>query len=85
MVDFATGKKPSITLPGTVEKVIKLTDPRLPEKAQISIDGGEGLDPTIRVENALIDQHGQKVALQEGAEVQVTIEAEPNGTTKKLD
>jgi hypothetical protein len=31
--------KPSITLPGTVEKVIKPIDPREPEKAQVAVEG----------------------------------------------
>ena len=32
--------KPSTTLPGTVEKIIKPIDPSEPEKAQIHIEGG---------------------------------------------
>jgi hypothetical protein len=32
--------KPSTTLPGTVEKIIKPIVPSEPEKAQVSIEGG---------------------------------------------
>ena len=76
-------EKPSVTLPGTVERVIKPLHPGLPEKAQISIEGAEDLYREIRIENVLVDQQGEEVALKEGAEVQVTVEAEPDATTKK--
>jgi hypothetical protein len=36
-------EKPSTTLPGTVEKVIKPRDPRDPEKAQIVAPGADHL------------------------------------------
>jgi hypothetical protein len=75
-------EKPSVTLPATVERVIKPLHPGLPEKAQISIEGAEELYREIRIENVLVDQHGEEVALKEGAEIQVTVEAEPDATTK---
>ena len=34
-------EKPSATLPGTVDKIIKSPDPRAPDKAQIDIEGAE--------------------------------------------
>jgi hypothetical protein len=34
-------EKPSTTLPGVVEKVIKPHDPRDPEKAQIVVEGAD--------------------------------------------
>jgi hypothetical protein len=76
-------EKPSVTLPGTVERVIKPLHPGLPEKAQISIEGAEDLYREIRIENVLVDQHGEEVGMKEGAELQVTVEAEPEATTKK--
>ena len=75
--------KPSTTLPGTVEKIIKPIDPREPEKAQIDIEGGEDLYREIRVNNTLKDEKGEEVALKEGAPVDVTIEADKKDTTKK--
>ena len=75
--------KPSTTLPGTVEKIIKPIDPREPEKAQIAVEGAEDLYREIRVENTLKDENGKDVALKEGAPVDVTIEAEEKDTTKK--
>lgn len=79
------GEKPSTTLPGTVEKIIKSPDPRVPEKAQIGIEGAEHLYREIRIDNVLKDQDGEKVALKQGAEVEVTIEADKEDTVKKKD
>jgi hypothetical protein len=78
-------EKPSTTLPGTVEKIIKSPDPRVPEKAQIGIEGAEHLYREIRIDNVLKDQDGEKVALKQGAEVEVTIEADKEDTVKKKD
>jgi len=48
------------------------------------IEGADPLYQEIRVDNALQDKNtGEKVALKPGAEVDVTIEAEPNATTPK--
>ncbi len=74
--------KPSTTLPGTVDKIIKSPDPRAPDKAQIDIEGAEDLYREIRINNVLKDEDGQKVALKPGAEVDVTIEADKKDTTK---
>ena len=78
-----SNEKPSTTLPGTVEKIIKPIDPREPEKAQIEIEKGEDLYREIRVDNVLKDEKGEDVALKEGAPVDVTIEADKKDTTKK--
>lgn len=77
-----SNEKLSVTLLGTVERVIKPLHPGLPEKVQISIGGAEDFYREIRIENVLVDQHGEEVALKEGAEIQVTVEAEPDATTK---
>lgn len=77
-------EKPSITLPGTVEKIIKPPDPREPEKAQINIQ--EGADPLykeLRIQNTLTDEHGKEVKLKAGAKVEVTVEANPSGIIPK--
>jgi len=70
--------KASATLPGKVEKVIQ-PHPGTgePEKAQIAVEGADHLYREIRVPNTLTDSDGHKVKLQEGAEVDVKIEADP--------
>ena len=78
-----SNEKPSTTLPGTVEKIIKLPHASLPEKAQIAIEGTEDLYREIRIENTLKTEDGHEVALKQGAEVEITVEAEPEATTSK--
>ncbi len=72
--------KPSTTLPATVEKIIKSPSPSEPEKAQIAVEGADHLYRELRIENTLIDENGEKVSLKQGAEVEVTIEAEQKST-----
>ena len=71
-------EKATTTLLGKVEKVIP-PHPQSgePEKAQIAVEGADHLYREIRVPNALTDSNGQKVKLKEGADVEVTIEADP--------
>jgi hypothetical protein len=78
-------EKASTTLPGTVEKIIKSPLPGMPEKAQIALEGADDLYREIRIENVLKDEDGEKVALKPGAPVEVTIETDPDHTTKKKD
>lgn len=73
--------KPSTTLPATVEKIIKSPSPNVPEKAQITVEGADHLYRELRIENTLVNEDGDTVHLKEGAEVEVTIEAEPEATT----
>ena len=75
-----TSAPPSITLPGTVQKIIPSILPDEPEKAQIAVQGADHLYRELRVENVLENEEGKTVALKEGAAVEVTIEAEPEGT-----
>jgi hypothetical protein len=77
--------KPSTTLPGTVQKIIKSIDPHEPDTAEIAIEGAEDLYREIRVENTLTNEKGEEVALKEGAPVDVTIEAEEKDTSKKAE
>jgi hypothetical protein len=70
-------------VPGTVQKVIKPYFPGQPEKAEISVEGGDPLYREIRIENKLKNSDGETVGLKPGAQVEVTIEAEPEDTVKK--
>ena len=81
--DKPDAAKPSVTLPGTVEKIIPSTHPSEPEKAQIGVEGADDLYREIRVENTLRDENGQQVALKPGAQVDVTIEADVSETRPK--
>jgi hypothetical protein len=74
----------SVTLPGTVEKVIKSPDPSEPDKAQIVVEGAEELYREIRIDNALQNEKGEEVALKPGTEVDVTVEAPADTTTPKV-
>jgi hypothetical protein len=78
-------KKPSTTLPATVEKIIKPIVPGESEKAQIAIEGAEHLYREIRIENTLVDEKGDKVRLKPGADVEVTVEAPKDATVPKND
>jgi hypothetical protein len=73
-------EKVSVTLPGTVEKIIKPVHPSLPEKAQIAVENADDLYREIRIDNALTDQNGEPVRLKQGAPVEVTVEANPKDT-----
>ena len=75
-------KKSAVTLPGTVEKIVPSSRYE-PEKAEIAVDGADPLYKEIRVENKLQDEDGKEVGLKPGAEVEVTIEAEPHQTNAK--
>jgi hypothetical protein len=78
-----TDEKAAVTLSGTVEKIIPPITPNHPEKAQITVEGGEDLYKEIRVDNTLQDESGNEVSLKKGAKVDVTIEAEPEATEPK--
>jgi hypothetical protein len=78
-----TDQKVSVTLPGTVEKIIPALVPSEPEKAQIAVHGAEELYREIRVENTLQDEAGNTVSLKKGAEVEVTIAADPKDVNAK--
>jgi hypothetical protein len=76
-------EKVTMTLPGTVEKIIPPIAPSEPEKAQITVHGAEELYREIRVENTLQDEEGNPVSLKKGADVEVTIAAEPKDIKPK--
>ena len=73
-------EKPSVTLPGRVEKIIEARRSNEPEKAQISVEGADVLYKEIRIENSLTDKNGEEVRLKPGAEVDVTVEADKVAT-----
>lgn len=73
-------EKPNVTLPGKVEKIVKPVGPAEPEKAEISIEGGDTLYREIRIDNSLTDENGNEVRLKKGAEVEVTVEADKDAT-----
>jgi hypothetical protein len=73
----------SVTLPGTVEKIIPSVHPDEPEKAQISIEGADSLYREVRIDNVIEDADGNEASLKLGAEVEVTIEAAANAAKPK--
>ena len=78
------GEKPSTTMPAVVEKIIK-PKPHSdePEKAALEVRGADHYYRELRIENKLKDKKGRRVALKEGAEVELTIEADPEDTIPK--
>jgi hypothetical protein len=72
---------PSVTMPGTVDRIIPSPHPSQPEKAQIAVDGADNRHRDLRIENALTDEHGDDVKLKKGAHVDVTITAESKTPT----
>jgi hypothetical protein len=78
-------KNPKTKKHGTVTRVIKSPIPQIPEKAEIDVKDADPLYKEIRVENTLENEHGQKVKLKPGAEVEITIEADSKQTASKSD
>ena len=76
-------EKPSTTMPGKVQQIIKSPDPAEPDKAEIVVEGADDLYREIRIENKLTDQKGNEVELKKDAPVDVTVEADPKDTTTK--
>jgi hypothetical protein len=70
-------QQPSATLPRTVDKIIPSLRSSQVEQAQIVIDGAEHGYRDICIENTLTDEYGDEVKLKKGAEVDVTITANP--------
>jgi hypothetical protein len=69
---------PSVTLPGTVDKIFPSPSPSKPEKAQVAVEGAYRRYRDLRIENVLTDEHGDDVKLKKGAYVEVTVTAGPN-------
>jgi hypothetical protein len=73
----------SVTLPGRVEKIIPPISPEETSKAQIEVEGADHLYKEIRIENKLKDENGTPVQLKPGAQVDITIEADPKAVIKQ--
>ena len=75
-LDVARIPEPASTImPGTVEKLIPSVGRSQPEKAQIRVDGADLGYRSLRIENSLIDEHGDEVRLKQGAHVEITVAA----------
>lgn len=70
-------------MPGTVDKIIQFRTSRLPETAEISIEG-EPKYRELRIENSLTDDHGDEVKLEKGGHVEVTVTAEDDLARPKV-
>jgi hypothetical protein len=70
-------EQPSVTMPGTVDKIIPPRWPKQLEKAQISVEGADSPHRNLRFENTLTDEHGEDVKLKKGAHVEVTVIEDP--------
>ena len=73
-------KKPKTIKPGVVQKIIEPRVPHEKEMAEIAIEGADHLYREIRIENTLEDAKGKAVKLKPGAQVEVTVEADPTET-----
>jgi hypothetical protein len=73
--------KPSVTLSGTVEKVIPPPSQDEVGTVEISIDTPHSLYREVRIENTLTSESEGKVSLKLGSPVEVTITAEAESTT----
>ena len=65
--------QPSISMPGTVAKIIPPQRPNQLEKAQIAVDGADRRYRDLRIENVLTDEHGDDVKLKKDTHVEVTV------------
>jgi hypothetical protein len=72
----------SPTMAGTVDKIIPAIRSGENDKAQISIENADHLYKEIRIDNLFTNKDGEEVALKLGAEVDVTIAADPKDTVK---
>jgi hypothetical protein len=70
-----TVTSPSATVPGTVDKIIPSSRHGESEKAQIALDVPDHKYRSLRIENALTDEHGDDVKLKKGSNVEVTVAA----------
>jgi hypothetical protein len=68
-------EQPSAVIPGIVDRLIPSSRPSQPEKAQIAVGGADLGYRDLRIENSLIDEHGEEVSLKKGAHVEITITA----------
>jgi hypothetical protein len=77
-------ERPSVSMPGTVDKIIPSRHRSQPEKAQIGVDNAARRYRNLRIENSLTDENGDEVKLRKGAHVEVTVAAEGETSTAKI-
>jgi len=65
----------SVTMPGTVDKIISFRRRDQSERAQIAVEGADRGYRELRIENTLIDENGDDVKLKKGGHVEVTVSA----------
>jgi len=75
--------KSTATMSGTVDKIIESAIPNEPDKAQVTVAGGDPLYRELRIVNALTKENGEEVSLKTGQNVLVTVEANSKDTNKK--
>ena len=68
-------EEPSVTMPGTVDKIIPSPRPSQPERAQVAVDGADRQYRDLRIENTSTDENGDDVKLKKGGHVEVTVTA----------
>jgi hypothetical protein len=78
-------ERPSVSMPGTVDKIIPSPSPSQPEEAQIAVEGADRQKRDLRIENTLTDEHGDDVKLKKGAHVEITVTAEPKTSTPAIN
>jgi hypothetical protein len=76
--------QPSITIPGSVNKIIPSSGASQPEKAQISVDGADQRYRYFRFDNLLTGEDGEDVRLKKGAHVHVTVTEESKTLTTAI-
>jgi hypothetical protein len=76
-------QQPRTVMPGTVDKVIRVSDSACSRDGTNSIEGEAGYR-NLRVENSLTDEHGDEVRLEKGARVEVTVTAEDDLARPKV-
>jgi hypothetical protein len=74
-------ENPSVTLPGTVDKVIPGASAREADTVQIHVEAADELYRELRIKNTLTTESGEKIKLEVGSPVDVTISAEAGSTT----
>jgi hypothetical protein len=76
-------EKSAATMSGLVDKIIVSQFPNEPDKAQITVAGGDPLYRELRVVSALTKENGEEVSLKTGQNVMVTVEANSKDTTSQ--
>jgi hypothetical protein len=74
--------EPSTTMSGIVDKIIPSPRPSQPEQANIVVNVPDKRFRDLRIENTLIDEHGDDVSLKKGAHVEVTLTSKNDGHAK---